>query len=93
MFDRVGAAQEYAGYSARPAVLHDLDTRLAGQQLGQALRAGACNFLAADHGDVGQHVGDRLRLARGGDGNRVERRCLRGDTALRRCGIGSNQES
>ena len=53
----VGAAQEYAGRRARSAVGDDLHAGLALQQLGEALRAGARDFVAADDGHVGEATG------------------------------------
>ena len=50
---------------AGPAVLHDLDPRLALQELGDALRTGARDLVLPDDGDVRQQVGGRLQRARG----------------------------
>jgi hypothetical protein len=63
----VGAAEEHAGRRARTAVGHDLDARLALQQLGQALRAGTRNLVGADVGYIRDQLGEQLRRSRGSD--------------------------
>ena len=75
---------------AGAAVLHDLDARLALQELGEAQDAGAGDLLGADHRDVGEHVGDRLRLPRRGDRDRIEARRARRDRLGRRLAAGSD---
>ena len=84
----VGAAQEHAGHRTGTAVLHDLHARLALQEIGQSLRTRARDFLGSDHRDVGQHVADRLRLARGGHRHGGQRRGCRRIDRLREREIG-----
>jgi hypothetical protein len=62
-----------------------LDPGLMSEKLGEALRAGTLDFIAADDRDVGQYVGDRLRLARRGDRNGLESRGFRWRDVLRHC--------
>ena len=68
----VGAAQERAGRGAGTAVDRDLDAGLPLQQLRQALRAAAQDFVGLDDRQVGEQIGDRLWRPRCRHDDRIE---------------------
>ena len=87
----LGTAHEQAGGGAGAAVARQLQARLPLQQVGDGDGAAVADLLLVEQGDVGQHVGQRLSHAVGGDdgvGQAGRGQLGHGDGAVWRRGIG-----